>query len=79
MEEQLSVGDEDKDGDVEGGVVDGVIEGDMLMLGNDDEDGVWLRDGTADGTKTNGRRNRAASIDMNPPPFEINTPFDLIL
>mmetsp|Transcript_17195 Transcript_17195/g.30297 ORF Transcript_17195/g.30297 Transcript_17195/m.30297 type:complete len:99 (-) Transcript_17195:124-420(-) len=42
MKKHVSVGDEDKVGDVEGGAMDGAIDGDKdgLMLGDDDDEGI---------------------------------------
>mmetsp|Transcript_2074 Transcript_2074/g.3272 ORF Transcript_2074/g.3272 Transcript_2074/m.3272 type:complete len:83 (+) Transcript_2074:438-686(+) len=82
MEKHVSVGDEDKVGDIEGGVMDGAIDGDKdrLMLGDRDEDGVWLIDGTAEGAAgKNGRENLVASLLPKSPPSVINTPFDVTL
>mmetsp|Transcript_2073 Transcript_2073/g.3267 ORF Transcript_2073/g.3267 Transcript_2073/m.3267 type:complete len:83 (+) Transcript_2073:438-686(+) len=82
MEKHVSVGDEDKVGDIEGGVMDGAIDGDKdrLMLGDRDEDGVWLIDGTAEGAAgKNGRENLVASLNPKFPPSAINAPFDVTM
>ena len=72
------VGDVDRDGEAEGGVMDGATEGGRLMLGDRDADGIWLIDGTADGDGTNGRENLVMSSDSNSPPSTINAPFDVV-
>ena len=101
MEKHVSVGDEDKVGGIEGGVMDGAIDidgfilalgdddnegvveddNDGPMLGDRDEDGVWLIliDGTADGVGKNGRENLVAAFLPKSPPSAINAPFDVTL
>ena len=73
------VGDVDRDGEAEGGVMDGATEGGRLMLGGRDADGIWLIDGTADGDGTNGRENLVIPSHSDSPPSTINAPFDVVM
>ena len=57
----------------------GGIDGEWLMLGDTDDEGDWLRDGTADGAGTNGIENVFVSLDPNSPPWATNSPFDVTL
>ena len=59
------------DGDKDGNE-DGVIEG------GDDKEGVWLRDGIADGGRISGSENTVVSLDPKSPPSAINLPFDVV-
>ncbi len=56
------MGSIDVDGDIDGGVMDGFIEGRRVKLGDDEEDGPIQADVMLDGEGINGRINLAESV-----------------